>query len=145
MLGVGEDGYSYCPSTILGLGRPHPHPGCTRASWNSGARPGRGAVRTRLGQRVPCTPSPRSRRGRSLFLRISGLCCRVPCKPASAGAALRTLGGGRGGRQRPNHKASSPAGQGHSHKIDYLSAGEKWVFAPRSILKDLKAAPNNSC
>lgn len=75
------------------------------------ARPGRGAVRTRLGQRVPCTPSPRGRRGRSLFLRISGLYCRVPCKPASAGAALRTLGGGGEGDSARITKPPAPPGR----------------------------------
>lgn len=42
VLGVGEDGDGDCLSTILGLGRPHPHSGCTRASWNS--RRGGGAA-----------------------------------------------------------------------------------------------------
>lgn len=78
-LGVGERGDGDSSSTSLGLRRLHPHPGGA-GPWELQARWRHRAVRTRIGQRAPCAPSPTGRCGESL-LRISGLCLGSPASP----------------------------------------------------------------
>lgn len=141
-LGVGERGDGDSSSTSLGLRRLHPHPGGA-GPWELQARWRHRAVRTRIGQRAPCAPSPTGRCGESL-LRISGLCLGSPASPRRP----EPRSGRREGTGRdpaPESLSSEPGPEGTSPQNRPSRGGRQRVSARRrSVFKDLNATPNIS-